>query len=334
MGRPTIDDVAKLAGVSKSAVSFYLNGKAKRYHLSDALIEKIKDAIKSSNYIPNFHARAIGLKKTFLVGVISTNPGFESFWNEILSGIEQVFKEHDYHMLLGLSSTSIEKEREIFDFMLRKGVDGIIYHPTMAPDGSISPYPLKIAKDIPVVSILLPSGDLPSVHTDIDKGGELAARHLYEMGHTKIAYIGTLSTFSRHPDNCRFNGAETFLGAKGIRLMPFADIPSFFSRRKEFTAVFCFSDLLAGQLYKKCQIEGVEIPRELSIVGFDNMGFISLLHPELTTIDQAKRAIGEEAAKLILRRISAADGESADGSVVFTPELKRGASVAKLPLKR
>lgn len=325
----TMSDIAKRAGVSRSAVSFCLNGKAKLHRLSDEVVQRIQSVIEESRYTPNLHARAIGLKKTFLVGVVSPNPKFNSFWNEIFAGIETTLRLSDYHMILGVSEDSFAKEREIFEFMLRKGVDGIICQPAIAADGSVSSQLRDTAERIPVVSILASVAGFPCVRTDDELGGRLAAQHLVDMGHSKIAYLGLLSETKTHPLNARFNGAKDVLSGLGLALPAFPSVQEFMENVDEFSAVFCYSDFIAGDLYKACMANGVRIPDDISVVGFDNMGFTRFFHPALTTIHQAKEEIGVEAAKLVLSEISKTRRDEPE-FVKLMPSLKLGASVLDL----
>jgi DNA-binding LacI/PurR family transcriptional regulator len=331
MSRLTITEIAKRSGVSRTAVSFYLNGKAKQHRISAATSKKIEDVIKESNYEPNFHARAIMQKKTFLVGLIIQDSSFQSFWNKVLSGIESVLLPENYQTLLGISDYSLEKESSLFDFMQRKGVDGIIYAPVEScGDNCNWEKILRINEKIPVVSILDNIEGLCSIYTDNKRGGELAAEHLYSKEHRKVAYLGPLSENPRSPVNFRFNGAKEFLKKYDIDLPVFNDVPEFIREVKQFTGVFCNSDFIAGQLYKACMKSGISIPESISVVGYDNMEFTQFFYPELTTVNQDKTEIGTDAAQMLIDILNQPSRSTESVVKLHQPKLIERESVATL----
>ena len=126
--RITINDIAKLAGVSKTTVSFFLNGKFDK--MSDETRRKLEDVITRTNYHPNTIARSLNYKQTYLIGVVIgdiTN----SFANQIVKGIDDYSREHGYQMIVGSSNYLLENERKCITGMAAMGVDGFIVQPTV-----------------------------------------------------------------------------------------------------------------------------------------------------------------------------------------------------------
>jgi LacI family transcriptional regulator, galactose operon repressor len=331
MSKLTISEIAKRSGVSRTAVSFYLNGKAKQYRIASATINRIEEVINESNYEPNFHARAMMLKKTFIIGLIINDSSFQSFWNKVLSGIESVLLSENYQTLLSISDYSLVKENKLFGFMQRKGVDGIIYAPVECNEENCNwDKILKINEKVPIISILENIEGLCSVYTDNHQGGKIAVKHLHSMGHRKIAYLGPLSENSTSPVNSRFNGAKEFLKIHNVDLPVFNEVPDLMKVIKQFTGVFCNSDFIAGQLYKSCLKYKIKIPEDISVVGYDNMEFTQFFYPELTTVNQDKIEIGTDAARMLIDILKQSPKENNIIIKKHQPKLIRRDSVAKL----
>ena len=318
----TLKDIAAKAGVSMTTASMYINGNAKKYHISDAACKRIQDAIDSTQYIPNIHARAIAKKKTLMIGTVIASGIETSFWLNILSGIEETIIDDDYHMILSVAHGSVAKELENIKFMLNKGIDGLFITPT---GGGISnlEYLEELNKTIPVVTINKPFRSLSGAYNDNYQAGALAAEHLIIKGHTKIAYIGP-------SDQAREASFAHILHSNSLDFSGYVNVGEFIDHAAKFTAVFCFCDYIALDLYKKAAAHGIIIPDDLSVIGFDNMDFSELTTPRLSTFDQCKKDMGISAAEIMMKKIISRKYDPKPVHKRFMPELINGASVKQI----
>ena len=317
----TIREIAEEAGVSKTAASFYLNGKAKQYNLSDATCERIEKVIKKYGYTPNIHAKAINSGKTLLIGVIVENIK-SSFWSDIIAGIEETIEKYKYNMLLTVSRYDTARERELLEFLDKKGVDGYIYAPVAQDTPNIG-LVKKIAKIKPLVSIITPIPGLPSVCNDNYEGGRIAAKHLLENGHRKIAYIGRTLKF-----DTRATGFVDCCNEHNIKVNIYNDVDAFICGSSQNTAVFCSSDYVLMNLYKKTAAAGIKIPDDLSAIGYDNMDFVRFMSPAPATVHQYKAELGIAAGELLMKILH--NEKTENNQIRFIPELVYGKSIRGL----
>lgn len=325
--RITLQDIATEAGVSMTAASMYLNGKAKKYKIADATCKRIEEAIKKNNFVPNVLARAIASKKTLMIGVITD--GIEnSFWANILEGIEEVIVKNNYHMLLSTSKYNYASKEEMFTFMNSKGVDGFIFSPVVRREEKTPDWKFvyKIAEKKPVISLTIPFKGLPSVYNDNVEGGRLAAQYLMNKGHRKIAYIGFPNSVYQ-----RYEGFRKELCRNGIEAPVYRTVDDFIREAKIHTAVFCSSDFVLLELYGKAAENGIKIPDDLSVIGYDNMDFLKFLSPRPASVHQYKKELGISAAELLMEVLKKKySPENPPIEKVFSPFLPEGQSVKNL----
>lgn len=320
----TLKDIAELSGVSLTTASMYINGKAEKYKIAKTTCERIEKVIQKYNFQPNIHARAIAGKKTLLVGVIISGQLNYSFWIDILAGIEATVAPQGFHLLLSVVHSRKDNEEMLktLKFTANKGVDGIIFA-ALHPNEKIIKYCHDLYQQKPLVSITVPMAKIPSVYNDNAAGGKAAAEYLYQAGHRKIAYIG----IQEHPDR-RNTAFINHLAEYDIKVEGFPTVAEFRNRMTEFTAVGCFSDYSAMNIYQVAVERGITIPDNLSVIGFDNMNFTTLMHPPLTTVNQQKKTLGAAAAELMMQQIN--DRQQMIKDKVFTSELVIRGSVREL----
>ncbi|QSH40458.1 LacI family DNA-binding transcriptional regulator [Lentisphaerota bacterium ZTH] len=316
----TLKDIAARAGVSLTAASMYINGKAKKYHLADATCERIKKAVEDLDYVPNIHARAIASKCTLLLGTIISSRIESSFWLNILSGIEETITRDNYHMILSVSREDAVNELASIKFMLNKGIDGLLISPVVGSSNNHD-YLRKLQSRLPVVTINQCIEGVPGAFNDNYAGGAMAAECLFEKGHKRIAYIGNVEV-------PRAAACKDFCAAHGIELHFFETVKDFLKKHKYFTGVFCFSDYVALELYNRAPENHIKIPEDISVIGYDDMEFTQYTRPRLSTIRQHKKIIGTAAAESIVCLLK--NKKLNDIHKVFPPELVAGKSVAYL----
>ena len=317
----TLKDIADRAKVSLTAASMFINGKAKKYHLADATCERIKKAIKELNYVPNLHARAIASKRTLLLGMIISSDIETSFWLNILSGIEEVIARDDYHMILSVSHEDPKKELASIEFMLNKGIDGLLIS-TLPGKNDNHDFLRELNKRIPVVTVNQKVEGISGAFNDNHHGGKLAAECLFRHGHKHIAYIGA----GNIPREIAF---DEYLSKHNIKYTAFATAKEFLKNYKDFDAAFCFSDYVALELYNLAGAKNISIPQDFSVIGYDNMEFVQFTRPRLSTIEQCKKEIGISAGEIIMEALKSDKASRKITQKVFKPKLIEAESLNK-----
>lgn len=304
---PTSWDVARLAGVSRSTVSFVLNN-TPGIKISEETRKRVLEAVKILDYKPNAIARSLAKQKTEAIAFFVLDIANPVFPN-MARGIEDVARHNGYILLLCNTDGKSLRELRYMNIMLERRVDGIIVGALSNEEVS------KIAqkKNIPLVILehpRLPEHDV--VYADNIKGSYDAVMHLIELGHTRIAHI-TINPESIIVQE-RIEGYKKALQDAGIPfdsdlLKIFYDkvdeelaVNELFSIPNPPTAIFAFSDFMAIQIMKILTKRGYKIPQDISIVGFDDT-LADLTIPSLTTVSQPFYEMGAKAAEILIERI-------------------------------
>lgn len=303
--RPTINDIARFAQVSKKTVSRVLN---KSPFVSAETRERIESIIARTSYSPDPQARGLAFRRSFLVGLIFDNPNPQYVVNMqqgILdglrgSGFELVIHPCDRHSLTNLA--------DIRHFVERLKLFGVILTPSVSEDEQLARMLEQIkCSYVRIASVLLDHPERMIVSHD-RKGGEQAARHLVELGHRRIGFIsGPLTFRSSHE---RRAGLEEGLTAAGVQLRPeWVMLGAYtfesgvtcgralLSRAERPTAIFCANDEMACGLLHAARDMGLRVPEDLSVVGFDDFQVATQTFPALTTLRSPIRTIGKLAAQ-------------------------------------
>ncbi|HWV35638.1 MAG TPA: LacI family DNA-binding transcriptional regulator [Thermomicrobiales bacterium] len=314
--RPTQLDVARAAGVSQAVVSYVLNDNQTVSILPETR-QRVHAAIAELGYVPNTAARSLRSRRTQTLAAIIpdiTNPYYPAF----VRGIQDVARAGGYDVLAINTDGDREIERSSLDAAWRGRVDGLI----------ITPFFLKVDDLMPLLQDGIPitlhtelaDADLrPGIPLDsVSISGETAARtvvnYLIERGHTRIGMIaGQLAT---PPREGRVRGYRQALAAHHmpleevlIREGDFSEAGGYESMRELLmlsprpTAVFAANDLMAMGALLACREQGVDVPGEIALAGFDDIPAARLVHPALTTIDQHAHESGRRCAELLLSRL-------------------------------
>ena len=303
----TVKDVAKRAGVSHSTVSRALHGSSL---IADETITRIKQIASEMGYSPSAAARALKTNRSQVVGVVLSNID-DPFFSEILQGIESGVQGSGYSLFMAAARREPQREHEIVQAMVEHRVDGVIICSTSFSEeqsGQLLQY------RVPMVVINNQAAEdfrYSIYHDDVD-GSRQITRHLIELGHRKIAYLGnalsgrtTLDRLTGFRLEMESNGlavpAEYVHEAAGGDPENGVEASRYFLGLPERpTAIVSYNDMLAIGALKGLQQSGVRVPEEISVTGFDNIVFSAYTNPPLTTFDQPKRFIGAEAARLLL----------------------------------
>lgn len=298
----SIREVAKRSGLSIATVSRYINQKG---YVSKESAQRIQAVIDELNYVPNRHANAIFTKRSGVIGLITpsiVNPYF-SHW---MAMIDKKLSEKEFGIIVFNSEDKARKERQALQMMHGFRVDGIIVGRSQIPEAYAN-------IDIPIVAFENPvQGDSITISADNLKGGRLAFDHLYQVGCRRLLHIkgpkGLRAT------DLRFKGFKE--AAKDVGCMvdvleaphdysPFIDpVPTFKKIDfKKYDGVFVFNDIATTQLLRYLELEGIKVPEEIKVLGFDNIYLDVLTRPKITTIDQPVEEIGALCVKKLIDRI-------------------------------
>ncbi|GGH68084.1 LacI family transcriptional regulator [Compostibacillus humi] len=330
----TIIDVAKRAGVSKSTVSQYLNG---RYEYMGAdTRERIKQAVEELGYRPNTIARSLKKKKTKTIGVILANILY-SFSTKVIRAIEDVCNREGYQVIICNADDNPSKEKWYIEMLLAKQVDGIIAIPTKS---NIDLYRKLKERNYPLVFVdrYIDGLDISTMMLHNEKAAKMCVDELTDNGYERIAML-TMEPISITPRFERIQGYKKALEDKGLKAtedyIASAPLKEMQTRLKELMAlkqppqaIIAINDLSFMQLLTFVKENKLEVPGDLAIIGIDDISFADLFDPPLTTIAQPAFDIGREAAAALIQKINNRYVMDADIRR-FEPRLIRRASSTK-----
>jgi DNA-binding LacI/PurR family transcriptional regulator len=308
-GAARIADVAALAGVGEATVSRVLNGRA---NVRPATREKVLAAIRALDYRPSSVARNLSLRRTMVIAVVLpwfTNPSAV----ERVRGIVAALSSSPYDMML-FDVESEDRQRRAFELLDRGDrADGLLIVSTLPPDADLERIRASL---LPCVLVDAQHPSYPSVIVDDVAGGEMATRHLVELGHTRIAFIGdTPPEFRFDWSRDRTRGYERALARAGIAVRP--EYVREGTRRLHVarsiaiellrlpeppTAIFAASDTQALGVLEAARSLGIRVPEELSVVGFDDVE--AAAYVGLTTVRQPLYESGRRGGELLLRALA------------------------------
>jgi LacI family repressor for deo operon, udp, cdd, tsx, nupC, and nupG len=334
-----IYEVARRAGVSPSTVSRVL---ARPDIVSIRTRLKVLKAVEALGYIPNSTAKNLRTSRTgkLLVTVPDiSNP----FFSLILQGIEEAAQRDDYAVLVGDTQHDDRREQRYALMLNSKEADGLIFLGHRLPKAAAAFADAASPRCAPIVNgcEFNPRLGIPSVHIDNARAAADVMHLLFDLGHQRIGVVtGPLaSPLSRD----RLRGATTIAqtrGAEALRVVPgdfsiesgSAAAQQLLAAPRPPTAIFCFNDEMAMGVLDYTRRKRIRVPRDLSVVGFDNIRFARYTEPSLTTIAQPMREIGEGTVRLLLAILN--DGSSAPDSVTLPHTLIRRGSTAAPPALR
>jgi DNA-binding LacI/PurR family transcriptional regulator len=303
----TIKSIAKLTGVSHSTVSRALRGSSLVAKDTSQYIQRVAG---EQGYLPSAAARSLKTRRTQALGVILSSIA-DPFFAEILFGIEEYAQESNYSLLIAASQHDLVKERRIVQAMVEQRTDGLIICSSLFSQSQVSQL---LSRGFPVVMVNQQAAEnynFSIYHDDLD-GSRQITRYLISLGHKRIAYLGNansgrttqdrLAGFMAEMDESDLVVPEEYVHhvAGGDPELGWDALAHFMDLEAPPSAIFCFNDMLAVGVLKGCEERGIEVPRQLSVAGFDNIAYSAFTTPSLTTFDQPKREIGHEAARLLL----------------------------------
>ena len=306
----TIKDIAKQAGVSHTTVSRALHNSPLISQQTTTRIQKIASDL---SYHPSFAARSLKTNRSQALGVIVSHID-DPFFSEILQGIDDVAQTSGYSLFIAASQQDPKRENAIVQTMREHRVDGVILcSPRFTPEQSLQ----LQSYDIPIVAINNQADEdyqYSIYHDDID-GGRQACDHLISLGHQRIAYLGDASSGRTTKERLlgfqqAIHGASLVVQDKYIHQVVGNNTRQGFEATDYFlaldikpTALICYNDMMAIGVLKRLRQAGLQVPEDISVTGFDNIMVSDFTNPTLTTIDQPKRFLGAEAARMMLEQL-------------------------------
>lgn len=335
--KSTIYDVAKIAGVSPSTISRVMNTPD---IVAEDTRQKVINAVKELAYIPNMMAASMPKRRTNYIGLIIPDVT-NTFFSNLIRGIQDISEEHGYNVLVVNSDDSQEKEGRYLKLLYSRRVDGVIMTVAGYQEENFPEEELSLLKKMRIVLI---DREINGLTTSIVKinnfgGAYSAVKYLLKMGHKKIMYLagieGTRTNQERRKaylaaleedninwkkeivGNFRLDAAYQKIMYYWPELQKSNDLP---------TAIFAANDLMAIGALKAFVRLKVQVPKEVSIIGFDNIPFSDCTYPPLTTIAQPTYQMGQKAVETLLKLI---DKKKIKKSVEFETELIERDSVSK-----
>jgi LacI family transcriptional regulator len=306
----TIRDVAEFAKVSKATVSRYLNGSLA---LPPDTAERIDAAIVALNYRQNSLARRLSLGSSETIGLAMPDVA-NPFFAEIADEVELAASEHGYGLSLCITRDQIDRESLYIGWLDTRHLDGLILVSNRPDDGSLRALIGK-RRNIVLIDEDVPGAEVPKVLVDNVQGGYLATQHLLQAGHRRIGHVSGPRELFTVKERCE--GYRRALAQAGIAFDE--TLVRFGSYEREFgraalgellalpsppTAIFASSDYLAVGMLEAARDRDIHVPRDLSIVGFDDMEFASLLMPPISTLRQSARDLGRTGVDMLLARLA------------------------------
>ncbi|MEG1926140.1 MAG: LacI family DNA-binding transcriptional regulator [Ruthenibacterium sp.] len=340
MGKYTIRDIAKKAGVSHTTVSLVLNSKNNR--VSQATKDKVIAIAKEMNYSPNQIAVSLATKKTFTLGIILPNL-INTHFSAIASGVQSYAQSQGYSVFLCNTNESVEKCIAYVNEFVNRNMDGfVLIPPALINENGDNEKLYATLEECEIPYVLVEHAVLHLFHDfvtiDNRSGGYIATEHLLELNHKKIGCITGPRT--EIGAKRRFRGYKEALADYSIEFQKdfvYNGDYSFNSGieggknliEKGVTAIFCCNDLMALGVNKAAAGLGMKIPEQLSIVGFDQNPICEYLNIPLTTISQPSIAMGKKACEILLDGIE--DSEEFQRDYYFSPTLIVRNSTAVCP---
>jgi LacI family transcriptional regulator len=303
----TIYDIAERARVSPATVSRVLHGSL---NVSASKRDAVLAAAAALRYRPNPMAQDLASGRSQTIGVLL--PNMSSFWGRLVRGVEKGVREHGLHLLMATAEGS-DGDRQALDLLVAHHVDGIVIAGGDLADADV----VALAADTPVVAVnrsLVGREDCRMVVQNYE-AAVVAMRHLIELGHTRIAHIaGPLS----HPDAAdRRDGYLAALAEAGLPSDPdlliegdfmwrggLVAMETLLSAGREFTAVFAGTDQMALGAMLALSHRGLDVPGDVSVLGFDDETFSAYCCPPLTTVSQPLFEMGQAAVRSIVARVN------------------------------
>lgn len=313
----TIEDVAREAGVSVATVSRVINQNGAVSLKSE---EKVNLAITKLNYRPNVWGQRLRRQESRMILIFVpyiSNP----FYASIVSGVEDTVRKQGYGTMLCITNGDKTREQEFIKLLYDGQADGAVILCVDKHDKNIE----RLAKEVPVVQCCeyCMNEDISHVSVDNFAAANQVVQYLGSLGHERIGFVGSVNQFISSEDRQR--GYEEGLKYLGLsardQYLTYADEDYSFnsgvqaglkllSLKERPTAIFCISDVLALGAVRAARNLGLEVTRDVSVVGFDDVEYATMLSPMLTTVSQPRYSLGKTSAQMLIQQIESGEQSS------------------------
>jgi LacI family transcriptional regulator len=323
MKRPTQQDVAKLAGVSRATVSYVLNGLTDgRVLISEETHKKVAVAIEELGYVPDASAQALRTGNTKNIGLIIPDMDNPHFWEQA-DGVEKEVLASGYRLLLSSMELNVAYGEDIFKDLSRQRIDGLILSGAFINRSehvqkSLGQFRKRRLPIVEITDNLALDNHLDRVSSDYYLATKEVMAHLLSLGHRKIGFVhgvqepflaeDRLIPYQESLATAGLPVADELIIRCGVTIQDgYQAAEKLLQDSKRPTALIVVNDLLAMGVMRAAVDLGLKIPQDLSVVGYDDIPFARYLTPRLTTVSKNPVGLGQEAVKLLLARIQEPD---------------------------
>ena len=308
----TLKDIAKKLGISEATVSLALNNNSL---VNEKTKKRVHEAAKELKYFPNMVAKGLATNKSNTIGIIIPDINIV-FYANILRAIDEAVNRAGYSLLAAMSNNDPQIEEEIIRTFIPKRIEGVLAVPTNKPTKFLTSYQKALREyNIPLVYItsLYTIDEIRYVMGDIREGTYMLIKHLTDLGHRNIVFIGGNRTVPT--TSLRREGYSRALGEKGIpvfaeNLIECEDIhydqaalvtEELIGRRRDFTAICAMNDEMALGVINTLQKAGIRVPEDVSVVGYDNTIFSKVSMVGITSMDSDIEGTCQQAVDMLLQ---------------------------------
>ncbi len=321
--------------LSQTTISLVLNNSPSAKSIPPETRQRVLDAAEKLNYRPNYFARSLRQSKSMSVAVLAPDLS-EGYFTRVMSGVVEELTQAKYFYFTACHDWKPELMEEYPRMLVERAVDGFLLLNT----------PAGLDVPVPVVAISAHGSEPNVTHIVLDheRAVEMALRHLYELGHRKIAFMRGPKVI---PDSdFRWEGIQLAANTLGLELHPdlitridsgawsektgnhpmspeigYEPMKALLEKTRDFTAIFCFNDIAAIGAIRALTEAGLSVPSDVSVVGFDDIQSAAFCTPSLTTVRQPLNEMGKRGARILLQRIAIPEDKSLIEEIVMAPEL-------------
>ena len=329
----TIRDVARMAGVSVATVSRVLNNSPL---VSQQTRQSVTDAVAQLGYRPNANAQALATQVSDTIGVVVMDVS-DPFFGALVKAVDTVAQQYHKYVLIGNSYHQAEKERDAIEVLLRQRCNALIVHSKMLSDQELTGFMQQVPGMV-LINRALPGYHHRCINLDNISGAQMATRTLLSHGHQRIGYLA--SSHGIDDDDQRRTGWQQALEAAGISANPGwigvgtpdlqggeAAMVELLGRNQQLTAIFAYNDSMAAGALMALKDNGIVVPQQCSVIGFDDIPIARYTDPQLTTVRYPIVSMAKMATELAL--LGASGSGDHEASHCFMPTLVRRHSVAQ-----
>lgn len=334
-GHVNLRTLAEHLELSQTTVSLVLNNSPSAKSIPQETRNRVMEAATRLNYRPNYFARSLRQSRSMSVGVLAPDLS-EGYFTRVMSGVVQELNSAHYFYFTACHDWNRDMIEQYPRMLVERAVDGFLLLNTPADE---------IAVPVPVVAISAHSKveNVTNIILDHHKAVEIALKHLYDLGHRKIAFMRGPKAI---PDSeYRWQSIQQVASEIGLRIDPalavridatswssktgqhpmapeigYKPMQALLEKTKELTAVFCFNDIAAIGAIRALKDAGLRVPEDVSVVGFDDIQSAAYSTPSLTTVRQPLFEMGKRGAQVLLERIANREAPY-PAEIVMTPEL-------------